>query len=126
MVSFRMLGTSLRFDAALRDNLSWLVQHQGRDRIVTCGSVMAERFQVPMVAWYLHLPFSDIQMDPDTPTRGQLSNSAARPAVIFQSSAIPGGLNGPSEALSGARALTGAPYRASSTQTMKLYQACSK
>jgi hypothetical protein len=53
----------------------------GRDRILACGTVMTEGFQIPMLAWNLHVHTLRIEASPT------VAGAGAPPNVIFQTRA---------------------------------------
>jgi hypothetical protein len=72
------LNDALRYQAELRQDLNTIVKRAGgASKIIACGKVETENFQVPMVAWYLGIPSDDVS--------GQLPPStSSRPNVILQ------------------------------------------
>lgn len=70
---------ALDYQAGLRSDLTRAVTLSGGPRALrSCGPVMAETFQVPMVAWILGLPQAHVEPAPSRPA----GNPA--PGVIFQ------------------------------------------
>jgi hypothetical protein len=71
---------SLRYQARLREEVASLVQREGGpQKVLSCGSIMANNLQVTMVAWYLDHPIPWVQALPrkfETGERG--------PNVVFQ------------------------------------------
>jgi hypothetical protein len=56
---------ALNYQAALRADLAAAVARAGgAGALVHCGAVMAEGYQVPMVAWTLHVPVARIEPPP--------------------------------------------------------------
>jgi hypothetical protein len=91
MVNLGNTHRELAYQSRLRNDLSALVGQLGpAARLVGCGPVVAEHFQIPMVAWYLHVPTTSIQ---DTPGEWKEWGSArpvlprGYPNVIIQASA---------------------------------------
>jgi hypothetical protein len=98
MISIPQTHRELSYQARLRTDLGALVARLGpASRLVDCGPVVAEHFQIPMVAWYLKVPTTSIQ---DTPGEWKAWGSArpdyprGYPNVIVQASAA---LNPPSK-----------------------------
>ncbi|MGH2891697.1 MAG: hypothetical protein ACRDPM_00310, partial [Solirubrobacteraceae bacterium] len=56
---------SLVYQAHLREGMNDLVKRSGgADKVLGCGTVMTEGFQVPMVAWVLGVPTTRIEAPP--------------------------------------------------------------
>jgi hypothetical protein len=74
----RTLDRALRYQAELRQDMSTIVKRAGgASKIIACGKIETENFQVPMVAWYLGIPSVDVS--------GQLPPGAGAQAnVILQ------------------------------------------
>jgi hypothetical protein len=76
---------SLLYQAHLRQDLVALINgHGGAKRILGCGQVMSEGFQVPMVAWYLNVRTLKIQDQPNTNPQGLVPEGGPWPSTIFQ------------------------------------------
>jgi hypothetical protein len=74
---------ALVYQAHLRQDLNIAIgELGGSKRVLGCGTVMAEGFQVPMVAWDLGVKILRIEAQPSLPP-GQLAPGPA-PNVIFQ------------------------------------------
>ena len=74
---------SLSYQAKLREDLGKVVASLGgRSRILRCGTVMTEGFQVPMVAWVLGVHVDRIQAPPPAG-----SDPGPAPNVVFQARA---------------------------------------
>ncbi len=74
---------SLLYQAHLRQDLTRAVRAVGGPgRVLRCGTVMTEGFQVPMVAWTLGVHTARIEAPP-----ASLSQPGAPPDVIFQTRA---------------------------------------
>ncbi len=91
MISIGRTHTELAYQSRLRTDLAALVGRLGpADKLVACGPVVAEHFQIPMVAWYLKVPTTTIQ---DTPGEWKTWGSArpklprGYPNVVVQTSA---------------------------------------
>jgi hypothetical protein len=81
VISLPRTHAALVYQAHLREDAAAIVHHYGAHHLLTCGNgrVMTEGFQVPMLAWYLHvrtLRIEDQPPDPDAP--------APWPSVILQ------------------------------------------
>lgn len=73
---------ALDYQAELRSDLTRAVSLSGGPRALrSCGPVMAEAYQVPMVAWVLGLPQAHIEPPPSRMTR------APWPAVVLEARA---------------------------------------
>ena len=78
------MGHELAYQARLRQDLVVAVQRAGGPRaLLRCGRVMTEPFQVPMVAWMLHVGPDRVEGPPARLTQ------ASRPGVILQTRAHP-------------------------------------
>jgi hypothetical protein len=74
---------ALVYQAHLREDLAAAVRRLGAARILRCGTVMTEGFQVPMLAWNLHVHTLRVEASPSVaPPAG-----APGPSVIFQARA---------------------------------------
>ena len=80
LISIPRTHGSLVYQASLRTGLSRLVaRYGGSARVLACGSVMTEGFQVPMVAWTLGVATPRIEAPPADP-----SDPGPAPNVILQ------------------------------------------
>ena len=71
---------ALVYQAHLRSDLGRAIALLGgRSRVLRCGEVMTEGFQVPMVAWYLDVKLLRVQAPPTN-----LDSTGPGPNVIFQ------------------------------------------
>lgn len=107
---------ALNYQARLRSDVALAVQRAGgAGRVLQCGTVMTEGFQVPMVAWTLGVHTLGVQASPlSGPPRPPLPN------VILQARA-----NGSRRTALLPRVPAGAGYRlAAGTRTFKLYEKC--
>jgi hypothetical protein len=73
---------ALVYQAHLREDMSKAVAKLGASRILACGSVMTEGFQVPMLAWNLGVHTLQVEASPQS-----ASNPGPPPNVIFQTRA---------------------------------------
>ena len=82
MISIPRTHGSLVYQAHLRQGMNQLVaRFGGADRVLACGSIMTEGFQVPMVAWYLDTRMLRSEASPLAPPPARLWRSEAHPAV---------------------------------------------
>ena len=80
LISIPRTHGSLVYQAHLRQGLTRLVDHYGgADKMLRCGTVMTEGFQVPMVAWTLGVHTVQIQAPPPAGDR-----PGPAPNVILQ------------------------------------------
>jgi hypothetical protein len=80
LISIPRTHGSLVYQAHLRDGMEDLVaRFGGAQRVLACGSVMTEGFQVPMLSWILNVPTTRIEAPPAT---GEKPGPA--PQVILQ------------------------------------------
>jgi hypothetical protein len=107
---------ALVYQAHLRDDLSRAVSELGGPgRILRCGTVMTEGFQVPMVAWALGVHTVQIEAPP-----ASTANPGPAPNVIFQARA-----NRTAFALPVVQAWTHAGYRlVAHVRTFSVYSSC--
>jgi hypothetical protein len=83
VVDIQATHRALVYQAHLRADLATAVgQAGGSTRVLRCGSVMTEGFQVPMVSWRLGVPFGRVQ---PSPNKGD--PLPPPPNVIFQARA---------------------------------------
>ncbi len=65
LISIPRTHGSLVYQAHLRDGMSALVaRFGGAKRVLACGSVMTEGFQVPMLSWILGVPTTRVEAPP--------------------------------------------------------------
>jgi len=82
LISVRRTHGSLVYQAHLRQAMSRLVaRFGGPAKVLACGSVMTEGFQVPMVAWTLDVPTTRIEAPP---TLADPAHAGPAPDVILQ------------------------------------------
>jgi hypothetical protein len=80
LISLPRTHGSLVYQAHLRDGMSTLVaRFGGAKRVLACGSVMTEGFQVPMLSWILGVPTTRIEAPPPAGTE-----PGPAPNVILQ------------------------------------------
>jgi hypothetical protein len=80
LISIPRTHGSLAYQARLREGMSNLVaRFGGAKRVLACGTVMTEGFQVPMVAWTLDVPTTRVEAPPADPSEG-----GPAPNVILQ------------------------------------------
>jgi hypothetical protein len=83
LVHLRRAHRALVYQAHLRTDMAKAVQLAGgRSKVLACGSVMTEGFQVPMLAWQLHVHTDQIQAPPSAGT-----TPPPPPNVIFRTRA---------------------------------------
>jgi hypothetical protein len=75
---------SLLYQAHLREDLATLiVRDGGAKRVLACGTVMTEGFQVPMVAWYLNVRTLGVQAPPAVNARGVAVGAGGQPIASW-------------------------------------------
>jgi hypothetical protein len=80
LISIPRTHGSLVYQARLREGLNQVVaRFGGEKKMLACGTVMTEGFQVPMVAWTLNVPTTRIEAPPQNP-----KEAGAAPNVILQ------------------------------------------
>jgi hypothetical protein len=85
MISLPRTHGSLVYQARLREGMNDLVKRfGGADRVLGCGSVMTEGFQVPMVAWTLGVPTTRIEAPPTLGGAEHPQPAGAAPNLILQ------------------------------------------
>jgi hypothetical protein len=73
---------ALVYQAHLRQDMARAVKLVGAKRILACGTVMTEGFQVPMLAWNLDVHTARLAASP-----ASVSHPGPAPNVIFQTRA---------------------------------------
>jgi hypothetical protein len=85
MISIPRTHGSLVYQAHLREGMSDLVtRFGGRDKVLACGRVMTEGFQVPMVAFVLDVPTTRVQAPPTNGGAAYPEPPSAAPNLILQ------------------------------------------
>ncbi len=106
---------ALVYQAHLREDMSKAVAKLGASRILACGSVMTEGFQVPMLAWNLGVHTLQVEASPLS-----VSNPGPPPNVIFQNRAQRN-----AHLLPVVRAWKGVHYRlVAHVRTFRVYSSC--
>jgi hypothetical protein len=83
IVSLQRTHHALVYQANLRKNLNQIVSMEGGPKaLLSCGTVMTEGFQVPMVAWTLGVPMLRIEDQPKVDPNGDAPKPW--PNVILQ------------------------------------------
>ncbi|MDE3131602.1 MAG: hypothetical protein KGL16_10660 [Acidobacteriota bacterium] len=79
MPTLNSIRVQLRYQAELRERFAALIERAGGARkVMACGSVMTNNYQVTMLAWDLHVPIYYIQ------ALARLPLVKAGPNVVFQ------------------------------------------
>jgi hypothetical protein len=85
LISIPRTHGSLVYQAKLRSGMSELVDRfGGAGKVLACGSVMSEGFQVPMVAWTLGVPTTRIEAPPTNGGAAYPEPASEAPDVILQ------------------------------------------
>ena len=85
IVSLPRTHHALVYQANLRRDLNKIISDfGGAKRLLACGSVMTEGFQVPMVAWRLGVPMLRIEDQPNVDSNGFAVPPKPWPDVILQ------------------------------------------
>jgi hypothetical protein len=85
MISIPRTHGSLVYQAHLRQGMSDLIKRfGGAGKVLSCGSVMTEGFQVPMVAFALDVPTTRIQAPPTLGGAAHPQPAADAPNLILQ------------------------------------------
>jgi hypothetical protein len=85
MISIPRTHGSLVYQARLREGMNELVERSGgADKVLGCGTVMTEGFQVPMVAWILGVPTPRIWAPPTLSGGAHPQPADDAPNVILQ------------------------------------------
>jgi hypothetical protein len=123
---------SLLYQGHLREDLAALIQRDGgTKRVLACGTVMTEGFQVPMVAWYLGVRTLDVESPPAVNAAGVAVAANGQPSktwpnTIFQDSDTRSAELLPLPNTIIAWEHDGAPYTHIYTRTFRFFQACKK
>jgi hypothetical protein len=84
LIDIPVTHRSIVYQASLRTGVTDIVnRYGGATKLLRCGSVMTEGFQVPMVAWTLNVHTLDVQAPPPAGTQPE----ASAPNVILQTRA---------------------------------------
>ena len=126
LVSPAAVRHDMSFQSQLREDMVALIRRAGgARRVASCGPVMTEAFQVPMVAWYLRLPFTSVAEGPLVNAQGLAPVPKGQwPAVIFQASPSPGNMLEPQPSTISGWQTQGARYTVRHEKTMSLYRDC--
>jgi hypothetical protein len=85
MISIPRTHGSLVYQAHLREGMSDLIKRfGGADKVLACGSVMTEGFQVPMVAFVLDVPTTRIEAPPTLGGGAHPQPASTAPHLILQ------------------------------------------
>jgi len=85
MISIPRTHGSLVYQAHLREGMSDLVaRYGGAEKVLACGSVMTEGFQVPMVAWVLGVPTTRIEAPPTNGGAAYAQPAEDAPNLVLQ------------------------------------------
>jgi hypothetical protein len=85
MISIPRTHGSLVYQAHLRKGMNTLItRYGGADKVLGCGTVMTEGFQVPMVAWTLGVPTTRIWAPPTLGGADHPQPASAAPNLILQ------------------------------------------
>ncbi len=85
MISIPRTHGSLVYQAHLRQGMSDLIKRfGGADKVLACGSVMTEGFQVPMVAFVLDVPTTRIDAPPTLGGGAHPEPASSAPNLILQ------------------------------------------
>ncbi len=75
---------SLLYQAHLREDLAALIQRDGgAKKVLACGSVMTEGFQVPMLAWDLNVKTLDVEAPPAVNADGVAIGANGQPSKVW-------------------------------------------
>jgi len=135
LISLSSTHKELDYQATLRSNLSALVAEAGgaqRLRDCAAGNVTVERFQLPMVAWYLDVRLSQLEIQPNTETDAGFfaeivkpgTTLARWPAVIFQDRSVSSSGLRPTPGAISRWERAGARYTVRRLPEMTLYEDC--
>jgi hypothetical protein len=84
-ISIARTHGSLVYQARLRQGMDDLItRFGGADKVLSCGSVMTEGFQVPMVAFLLDVPTTRIEAPPTLGGAAYPQPASAAPNLILQ------------------------------------------
>ena len=115
----------LRYEAELRERFAYLVRDGGGpQKVMGCGSVMTNNYEVTMLAWYLQVPIKFVQAQAKTPT------VEPGPNVLFQARASSGAPIFPTAAFlkpwgQGWKIKNGSQYKVMHAAPVTLYMDCS-
>jgi hypothetical protein len=124
--SIRSIRYEVRYQAQLRERMRSLIAGAGgAQKVVACGSMMANNFQVTMAAWYLDVPINFVQALPR-----KLTKIEPGPNVIFQNPISSGKVPQPTPQQitlweQGWQQKNGSRYTVTHYDTVTLYMDCS-
>jgi hypothetical protein len=126
LISPAAVRHGMSFQSQLREDMVALIRRAGgAKRVAACGPVMTEAYQVPMVAWYLRLPFTSVAAGPAVNAQGLAPVPQGQwPAVIFQAAPTPGSMLEPLPSTISGWQAQGARYTVQHEKTMSLYRDC--
>jgi hypothetical protein len=125
---------ALLYQATLRQDVEALIARDGGPaRMLACGPVMTEGFQVPMVAWYLGVRTIQVLDQPTVnkqgvaggPDRQGVFVPMAPPATILQTRDTRHAALLPLPVTIRAWEAAGAHYRVAQTREIRFFQDCS-
>jgi len=126
LISPAAVRHGMSYQSQLREDMVALIRRAGgAKQVASCGPVMTEAYQVPMVAWYLRLPFTSVAAGPTVNPQGLAPvNKGQWPAVIFQAAPTPGNIIEPQPRTIRGWEAQGARYTVLHEKAMSLYRDC--
>jgi hypothetical protein len=125
MPTIPALRYQLRYQAQLRERFASLITGAGGPgRIIGCGSVMTDNYEVTMLAWYLQVPIPYVQALTHTP---QVQKG---PNVIFRTASSTGAAVHPGRSfmrdwVAGWKQANGSRYAVTAAAPVTVYMDCS-
>lgn len=127
LISLPRTRNELEFQAHLRTDLSSLITRAGgAPEVNECaaGYTTVERFQLPMLAWYLDTRLSRLQIQPKVDAAGEAIPPQPWPSVIFQDRSVSGSGLRPEPRTISDWERAGANYAVRRMPEMTLYEDC--
>ncbi|HUY58838.1 MAG TPA: hypothetical protein VMV16_03935 [Solirubrobacteraceae bacterium] len=125
MPTISSIRYALRYQARLREEFAALIRHAGgTQKVMGCGSMMANNYQVTMLAWDLDVPIYFVQALP------RKFSTAQGPNVVFQDATSTGAKPFPSDLQMQTweqawKHKNGSQYKVVKTDPVTLYMDCS-
>jgi hypothetical protein len=131
MPSVASIRYSVRYQAQLREQMAYLIDdYGGAGKVVGCGSMMTNNYQVTMLAWDLDEPIHFVQALPVYKLGQATTKLEAGPNVVFQDAATSASHQGPTAAQmlvweQGWKQMNGSSYKIIVKRPVTLYADCS-
>ncbi|HWD69566.1 MAG TPA: hypothetical protein VG293_05185 [Solirubrobacteraceae bacterium] len=125
MPTVSSIRSEMRYQAELRERYASLVSDAGGpQKVIGCGSVMTNNFEVTMLAWYLQVPIYYVQ------ALAKIPKVQTGPNAVFQAATNSGGVMYPTARFmrdwgQGWKRANGTRYKIMYSNPVRLYMDCS-